>query len=124
MLSRGEFISLCAGGVMTIVTGIVLFIVKNYITEIRKLRVEREEKEKGKNDLLLGLTRVSLLETYKRCEQNGYYSLEDREVYGKLFSDYVLNGGNGVIAQLAPKIRMLPTSPPDHTTDHSTEAVS
>lgn len=116
-MPTGEIISLCAGGVMTVITGIVLFVLKNYIAELKKLRAEREEKEKGKNDLLLGLTRVSLLETYKRCEQNGYYSLEDREVYGKLFDDYVLNGGNGVIAQLAPKIRMLPTSPQDHSTE-------
>lgn len=110
-MSVGEIIALCAGGLMTIVTGVLLYVIKGYITDLKKYRAEREVKEKAKDDLILGLARVTLLETYQRCEQRGYYSLEDREVYGKLFDAYVTSGGDGVIDRLAPKIRALPTRP-------------
>lgn len=110
-MSVGEIIALGAGGLMTVVSGILLFVIKGYITDIKKYREEREVKEKAKDDLILGLARVTLLETYQRCEQKGYYSLEDREVYGKLFDAYVTSGGDGVIDTLAPKIRVLPTRP-------------
>ena len=110
-MNAGEIIALCAGGLMTIVTGVLLHVIKGYITDLKKYRAERENKEKAKDELILGLARVTLLETYQRCEQKGYYSLEDREVYGKLFDAYVTSGGDGVIDRLAPKIRALPTIP-------------
>lgn len=110
-MNVSEIIALCAGGLMTIVTGVLLFIFKGYIADLKKYRAEREVKEKAKDDLILGLARVTLLETYQRCEQKGYYSLEDRDVYGKLFDAYVTSGGDGIIDTLAPKIRALPTRP-------------
>lgn len=116
----GEIISICAGGLMTIVTGVVLYVLKGYMADMKKYRQDRErkeaeekQKEQAKNELILGLARVTLLEVYEKCERKGFYSLEDREVYGKLFDAYVANGGDGVIDQLAPKLRALPTSP-DH----------
>lgn len=123
-MSISEIISLCAGGLMTVITGIVLYILKGYINDLKKYRTEREEREReielkqqAKDDLLLGMARVTLLETYQKCEEKGYYSLEDREVYGKLFEAYVTNGGDGVIDQIAPKIRALPTTPPSRQGD-------
>lgn len=123
-MSLSEIISLGAGGVMTIVTGIVLYILKGYIADLKRYRSDREEREReleqkqqAKDELLLGMARVTLLENYQKCEQKGYYSLEDREVYGKLFEAYVTNGGDGVIDQIAPKIRALPTTPPNRQGD-------
>lgn len=123
-MSLSEIISLGAGGLMTVITGIVLYILKGYIADLKKYRSDREEhereleqKQQAKDELLLGMARVTLLETYQKCEQKGYYSLEDREVYGKLFDAYVTNGGDGVIDQIAPKIRALPTTPPNHQGD-------
>ena len=116
-MSTSEIIALAAGGLMTVVTGVILFILKGYISDLKKYRMEREEKEQAKDDLLLGIARVMLLETYNKCEEKGYYSLDDREVYGKLFDAYRLNGGDGVIDQLAPKIRSLPTKLPDNQGD-------
>lgn len=123
-MSLSEIISLGAGGLMTIITGIVLYILKGYIADLKKYRNDREthereleQKQQAKDELLLGMARVTLLETYQKCEQKGYYSLEDREVYGKLFEAYITNGGDGVIDQIAPKIRALPTTPPNHQGD-------
>jgi len=123
-MALSEIISLGVGGLMTIVTGIVLYILKGYIADLKRYRSDREEREReleqkqqAKDELLLGMARVALLENYQKCEQKGYYSLEDREVYGKLFDAYVTNGGDGVIDQIAPKIRSLPTTPPNHQGD-------
>ena len=107
----GEIISIAVSAVISIATGIILFVLKSNMTELKKYRIEREKKEKAKDDLVLGMARVMLIENYNRCEEKGYYSTEEREVYRKLFDAYTINGGDGVIDQLAPKLRALPTKP-------------
>lgn len=109
LLPIGEIVSVAVSAIVTIVTGIILFVLKANISELKKYRNERERKEAAKDELLLGMSRVMLIENYNRCEEKGYYSTEDREVYGKLFEAYRINGGDGVIDQLAPKLRNLPT---------------
>ena len=105
----GEIISVVVSAAVTIVTGIILFILKSNISDLKKYRNEREEKEKAKDTMLLGMARSMLVENYNRCEEKGFYTTSEREVYGELFKAYRLNGGDGVIDQLAPKIRNLPT---------------
>lgn len=104
-----EIISVTVSALVTVVTGVILFVLKSNITDLKKYRLEREKKEEAKDDLLLGMARVMLIENYNRCEEKGYYTTDEREVYGKLFEAYRINGGDGVIDQLAPKIRNLPT---------------
>lgn len=110
-MTLGEIIAVIVSALVTIITGVVLFILKGYITDLKRYRTERELKETAKDDLVLGIARVMLLENYRNCEQKGYYSMEDREVYGKLFIAYRASGGDGIIDQLAPKLRDMPTSP-------------
>lgn len=116
-MSMAEVIALVAGGVMTLVTGVILFVLKGYIADLKKYREKREREEQAKDSLLLGLARCSLLENYYKCEQKGVYSLQDREVYGMLFQAYKTCGGDGVIDQLAPKLQALPTSLPNSQGD-------
>ena len=104
-----EIISVAVSALVTIVTGVILFILKANISDLKKYRNEREKKEEAKDELILGMARVMLIENYNRCEEKGFYTTEEREVYGKLFEAYRINGGDGVIDQLAPKIRALPT---------------
>lgn len=111
-MSPGEVIAIVVSALVTVVTGVVLFVLKAYITDLKKYRNEREIKEAAKDDLVLGMARVMLLENYRKCEKKGAYTMEDREVYGKLFEAYRASGGNGIIDQLAPKIRELPTHAP------------
>ena len=105
----GEVISVAVSALVTVVTGVILFILKQNISDLKKYRSEREKKEEAKDELILGMARVMLIENYNRCEEKGYYTTDEREVYGKLFEAYRINGGDGVIDQLAPKIRALPT---------------
>ena len=104
-----EIISVTVSALVTVVTGVILFILKANITDLKKYRSEREKKEEAKDELLLGMARVMLIENYNRCEEKGYYTTDEREVYGKLFEAYRINGGDGVIDQLAPKLRSMPT---------------
>ena len=111
-MSTSEIVSIAVGAFVTIVTGVVLFILKANIAALKKYRNERERKETAKDELILGMARVMLVENYNRCEEKGFYTMDEREVYGKLFEAYRVNGGDGVIDQLAPKLRNLPTKSP------------
>ena len=112
-MTTAEIVSIIVSAVVTIITGVIVWVLKGYISDMKKYREEREKKEQAKDDLLLGLARVSLIENYYKCEEQGYQSTPEREVYGKLFEAYRINGGDGVIDQLAPKIRELPIMPPN-----------
>lgn len=59
---------------------------------------------------LTGILRERLLENYKRCIEKGYYTKEEREVYGEMYQCYVADpfNGNGVMHQLQPKMVALP----------------
>ena len=111
-MTPGELIAIVVSALVTVITGVVLFVLKGYIADLKKYRNEREVKEAAKDDLSLGMARVMLLENYRSCEGKGFYSMEDREVYGKLFDAYKTAGGNGIIDQLGPKLREMPTSKP------------
>ena len=108
-MSTGEIIAIVVSALVTVITGVIVFILKGYITDLKKYRSEREHKEQAKDELVLGIARVMLLENYRKCEAKGFYSMEDREVYGKLFVAYVASGGNGIIDQLGIKLREMPT---------------
>ena len=109
-MTLGEIIAVIVSAFVTIITGVVLYILKGYIADLKKYRTERETKEAAKDDLVLGIARVMLLENYRNCEKKGFYSMEDREVYGKLFAAYREAGGDGIIDQLAPKLRDMATN--------------
>ena len=105
----GEIVSVAVSALVTIVTGVILYILKANISDLKKYRNEREKKEEAKDELILGMARVMLIENYNRCEEKGYYTTDEREVYGKLIEAYRINGGDGVMDQLAPKLRIMPT---------------
>ncbi len=82
-------------------------------------RVEREERERreaerreAERSIVLAIARTMLLDNFEKCMKKGYYTLEEREVYGKLFAAYEFDGGNGVIGSIAPQMRELPMEPP------------
>ena len=45
-MSTAEIIALAAGGLMTIVTGIILFVLKGYMTDLKQYRAEREKRNR------------------------------------------------------------------------------
>ena len=89
----------------------------NQITvEYRKSRDEQDRissVERGAViESLKAMSRDRLLDAYERCMAKGYYTIEERETYGKLYECY--HGkpfeGNGVMQQLREKMLALPTT--------------
>lgn len=74
-------------------------------------RIARQQRE-AERGIVLAIARTMLLDNYEKCMGKGYYSVEEREVYNKLYKSYATDGGNGVIEELAPRIRRLPIEPP------------
>ena len=110
-MTPGEIIAVVVSALVTVITGVVLFILKGYIADLKKYRSEREQKEAAKDELILGMARAMLMENFEKCEQKGYYSVADKEVYGKLFKAYKDSGGNGIIDDIGKKLRAMPTHP-------------
>jgi len=78
--------------------------------ENERRKIEQREAERG---IVLAIARTMLLDNYEKCMEKGYYTVEERDVYGNLFIQYRSDGGNGVIEEIAPRIRALPLEPPE-----------
>jgi hypothetical protein len=116
-----------AGAIELLALPILLFVVNHVIgkrlddfdrkrDDAREERAERERREaeqrEAERSIVLAIARSMLLDNYEKCMKKGYYTLEEREVYGKLFAAYEFDGGNGVIGSIAPQMRELPMEPP------------
>lgn len=77
--------------------------------EAESKAVEQREAERG---IVLAIARTMLLDNYEKCMAKGCYTVEEREVYAKLYENYSNDGGNGIIEQIAERIRELPMEPP------------
>jgi len=119
---------IAVGVVNLLMFPLILFLVKRFIgkkldlfDEKRELaRIAQSEDEKkareqreAERSIVLAMARTMLLDNYEKCMNKGFYSVEEREVYSLLFRSYAQDGGNGVIESIAPRIRSLPTDPPD-----------
>lgn len=118
---------LITGIVELLAVPVVVFLVKRAISKRldrfdekrEEARVERAENERKKIEqreaertIILAMSRTMLLNNYERCVEKGFYTVEEREVYHKLYLAYKSDGGNSVIDEIAPRIRALPMEPP------------
>ena len=118
---------LITGIVELLAVPVIVFLVKRAIGKRldrfderrEEARVERAENERRKIEqreaertIILAMSRTMLLNNYERCVEKGYYTVEEREVYHKLYVAYRDDGGNSVIEDIAPRIRALPMEPP------------
>jgi hypothetical protein len=116
-----------AGVIELLALPILIFVVKHVIgkrldafdekrEEARIARAETEQKiieqREAERSIVLAIARTMLLNNYEKCLSKGYYSVEERDVYSKLYESYKLDHGNGVIDAIAKRIRELPTEPP------------
>ena len=77
-------------------------------------RIARKQRE-DERTIVLAIARTMLLDNYEKCMKKGCYTVDEREVYSLLYEAYADDGGNGVIKNLALRIRELPTEPPNGT---------
>lgn len=83
-------------------------------TEQAKAEREAIERREAERVIILAMSRTMLLDNYEKCMGKGYYTLEEREVYRKLYEAYKMDGGNSIIDEIAPRIRKLPIEPPKY----------
>lgn len=112
-----------AGAVNLVMFPLLVWFIKRYLerfdgkrdraraeqAEAERVAVEQREAERV---IILAMSRTMLLNNYEKCVDKGFYSLEEREVYHKLYEAYKSDGGNSVIDDIAPRIRKLPLEPP------------
>lgn len=74
-----------------------------------KDQVDTEER-RAIIESLCGMMRERLLANYKRCIKKGYYTREEREIYGEMFECYEKApfNGDGVMHDLRPIMKELP----------------
>ena len=80
--------------------------------EARAEQAEDKKQREAERSIVLAIARTMLLDNYEKCMDKGYYTVEEREVYHKLWVSYARDGGNGIIEEIAPRIRALPMEPP------------
>ena len=111
------------GAVNLIAFPLLLWFIKRYLerfdgkrdrareeqAESERIAIEQREAEHG---IVLAIARTMLLDNYEKCMNKGYYTVEEREVYSKLYQNYKNDSGNGIIDEIAPRIRSLPMEPP------------
>lgn len=103
-----------------------LILLQEASEETAKYRELRDKKDKEALEVqsaiiesIKGLMRDRLLDNYRRCMKKGYYTMEEREIYGKMFECYESAPfrGNGVMHDLRPLIKALPIEPIENTQD-------
>jgi len=84
--------------------------------EARTAQAEAErriiEQRDAERTIILAMSRTMLLDNWEKCMDKGCYTVEEREVYHKLYLAYKDDGGNSIIDEIAPRIRALPMEPP------------
>ena len=111
MMPIGELISLAISTVISIFSGVILWRIKENAADNKDYRAQREKEEKARDEMSLGIARVMLINFYEIAIARGYYTIDERQVYGKLFDAYKNAGGDGVIDDIAPMLAKLPTEP-------------
>ena len=102
---------------------VIVFLIKRAISKgldrfdaarIAQAETERKETERreAEHTIILAMSRTMLLNNWEKCMDKGCYTVEEREVYHKLYEAYKDDGGNSVIEDIAPRIRALPMEPP------------
>ena len=85
--------------------------------ERKEASIRAAEQREAERTIILAMSRTMLLDNYEKCCDKGCYSIEEREVYHKLYQAYKSDGGNSVIDEIAPRIRALPLEPPEERRD-------
>ena len=70
------------------------------------------EQREAERTIVLAMARTMLLDNWEKCMDKGCYTVEERDVYHKLYEAYKSDGGNSIIDDIAPRIRALPMEPP------------
>ena len=115
------------GAVEVLMLPILVFVLKHFVgkrldkfdekrdearitqSELERRKLKQREAERT---IILAMCRTMLLDNWEKCMNKGYYTVDEREVYHELYEAYKNDNGNGIIEEIAPRIRALPMEPP------------
>jgi hypothetical protein len=80
--------------------------------EARAEQAEDKKQREAERSMLLAIARTMLLDNFEKCMAKGCYTVDEREVYSVLYESYKEDKGNGVIDEIAKRIRELPMEQP------------
>lgn len=114
---------IAVGVVNLLMFPLLLWLIKHRLEKFDRkremARIEQAEAERiatkqreAERVIILAMSRTMLLDNYEKCVKKGCYTVEEREVYRKLYDAYKSDGGNSVIDEIAPRIRQLPMERP------------
>lgn len=96
--------------VLSVVSGVLLSIVKNLMDENKKLRKEREDKNAAMQDGVMTLLKIQLIEYHDKYMSSGDIPSYVYENFDEMFTVYETLGGNGMVKHMKESIDKLRVS--------------
>lgn len=97
--------------VLSLISGVLLFIVKGLLSENHKLREQKKKDAENREDAignaLLCLLRVKLIEYHDKYVVEGHIPSYAYENWSKMYDAYITLGGNGMIVGMNEDIKEL-----------------
>ena len=96
--------------VLSVVSGVLLSIVKNLMDENKKLRKEREDKNAAMQDGVMTLLKIQLIEYHEKYMSSGDIPSYVYENFDEMYTVYETLGGNGMVKHMKESIDKLRVS--------------
>jgi hypothetical protein len=96
--------------VLSVVSGVLLSIVKNLMDENKKLRKEREDKNAAMKDGVMTLLKIQLIEYHEKYMSSGDIPSYVYENFDEMYTVYETLGGNGMVKHMKESIDKLRVS--------------
>ena len=97
----------CLSVTTTLLSGALLFFVKEYFKLKKAQKKEKEhkkisdqEKQKDRDALLLGVTKILVTDLMMKALERGYTTQTEYEIVNDIYEPYKKSGGNGVVEHL------------------------
>jgi hypothetical protein len=93
--------------VLSVTSGVLLTLVKNLLDENKKLKLEREEKEKAVQDGMMLLLKIQLIEYHDKYMKSGDIPSYVYDNFDEMYKVYATLGGNGMVKPMKESIDKL-----------------
>lgn len=93
--------------VMSVISGILLAIVKGLIDDNKKLKMEKQNKEKAMQDGMMLLLKVQLIEYHDKYMSSGDIPTYVYDNFDEMYKVYETLGGNGMVKHMKESVDKL-----------------
>ena len=93
--------------VLSVVSGVLLSLVKNLMDENKKLKKEREEKATAMQDGVMVLLKIQLIEYHDKYMSSGDIPSYVYDNFDEMYKVYETLGGNGTVKHMKESIDKL-----------------